>query len=44
MFTLPQYNNFKHVFHKIDDNFFDRVAEDEDGAEEMSEKLEGYYW
>lgn len=25
-FTLPQFSKFKHVFHKIEPNFFDLVS------------------
>lgn len=44
MFTLPQFSKFKHIFFRLDEDFFERVIESEDGADEMSEKLENYYW
>lgn len=44
MFTLPQFSKFKHVFYRIEKDFFTKVGESEDGAEEMSEKIENYYW
>lgn len=44
MFTLPQFSKFKHVFYRIDNDFFEKVGESEDGADEMSEKLDNYYW
>lgn len=43
MFILPQFKNFKHVFYRLDDDFFEKSASSEQGAEEMSEKLENYY-
>ncbi len=44
MFMLPQFSKFKHVFYRIDHDFFEKVTASEDGAEEMSEKLDNYYW
>ena len=44
MFMLPQFARFKHVFYRIDADFFEKVNTSEDGADEMSEKLENYYW
>ena len=43
-FTLPQFAKFKHVFHKLDDDFFKIVSDSEEGADKMSEKIEQYYW
>jgi ATP adenylyltransferase len=43
-FKLPQFSKFKHIFYRIDHDFFDRVNESEESADEMSEKLEQYYW
>tara|TARA_B110000305_G_C18855176_1_gene366304 strand:- start:240 stop:410 length:171 start_codon:yes stop_codon:yes gene_type:complete len=44
MFTLPQFEKFTHVFHKVDADFFEKCQASEDGADEISEKLEEYYW
>lgn len=44
MFMLPQFARFKHVFYRIDGDFFEKVNASEEGADEMSEKLENYYW
>lgn len=44
MFVLPQFQKFKHIFYKIDSDFFKKSGESEEGAEEMSEKLDNYYW
>ena len=38
-FTLPQFRKFKHIFHKIGPEFFEKVSESEAGANEMSENL-----
>jgi hypothetical protein len=37
---LPQFSKFKHVFYKLEDDFFEKCGESEDFAEEMSEKLD----
>lgn len=44
MFQLPQFSAFKHIFYRIDQDFFEKSSESEEGAEEMSEKLDNYYW
>ena len=44
MFILPQFKAFKHIFCRIDNDFFEKSSETEEGAEEMSEKLDNYYW
>ena len=44
MFQLPQFSKFKHIFYRLDPDFFTKVNEGEDGADEMSEKIENYYW
>jgi hypothetical protein len=44
MFVLPQFKKFKHIFYRIDNDFFEKSSESEEGSEEMSEKLDNYYW
>jgi hypothetical protein len=34
----------EHIFYRIDADFFEKCHDSEEGAEEMSEKLENYYW
>lgn len=42
LFTLPQFK-FKHIFAKLDEGFFDSVAESEENAEVAGDALESKY-
>jgi hypothetical protein len=42
MFRLPQFK-FKHVFYKLNDDFFNQVGETVENAEEAGDELEEKY-
>ena len=44
MFVLPQFSNFKHIFFALEFDLFDKCSESDAMADEISEKLEKYYW